>query len=112
MDAAVFAPIGGGRISKAEAFDVLAEKLGLEERPLSEIRRDVFRLVFDLGRFAFEHGQHGKIGLDMWAESFEALGGLYEGLAGMEHQAMEPTHKANLERYLHERSIAAGADTL
>jgi len=108
----MFTPIGGGRISKADAFDVLAEKLNIEERPLSEVRRDVFRLVFDIGRYAVEHGQHGKIDVELWRESFETMGALYEGLAQIEQEAMAPTHKANLDHFMRERSIAAGADTL
>lgn len=107
MDAAIYTPIGGGRISKADAFDVLAEKLNIEERPISEIRRDVFRLVFSLGRLAVEQGQEGKIDLEIFPESWDVLGAIYEGLAQIEAQSMEPTHQANLTTFLAERSAAA-----
>lgn len=105
MDAAVFAPIGGGRLNKVEAFDILSERLGIHERPLSTVRLDLFRLVFLLGtEFQEQRGNPRKNQLELWDEGWSLIGDLYESLAEIETQAMKPTHEATLRRFLDERS--------
>jgi len=109
MDVQDFTPLGGGRVSKAQAFEAFADALNLYERPISNIRRDVFRLAFDLGRHAFEHLGEGVPGLGMWLDSWDTIGGLYEALATIEDDAMRPTWTTNLDKLLAERAAAEQA---
>lgn len=95
MDRAVFAPIGGGRIGKAEAFDILAVALGIEDRPISAARLDVFYLVLGLGRHFAQVPMSGNAA-EVYEESWEMMGGLYQGLAHLEAAAMKQLHADNL----------------
>lgn len=106
MSAAIYTPIGGGRLDKVEAFDVLAMHLNIEERPLSEVRLNIFRLVFRLGSWAMEHKSTNNHPLSEASEGWEELGALYEGLAGLESSAMADSHKLNLSRYMDERAAS------
>ncbi len=101
---AFYAPLGGGRIGKAEAFNILSEKLQLEEKPISMIRLEVFRLVSLLGQHIAFDSQNGKNTLELWRENWDMLNGLYEGLAEIEGLVMKDTHQANLQRFLALRS--------
>jgi hypothetical protein len=106
MDA-VFSPIGGGRIGKAEAFDILAEGLGIEDRPLSAARLDLFYLVLGLGRHFAEAPLSGNAA-EVPVECWDVMGGLYHGLAHLEAAAMKQLHADNLA--LHFITVNAGYD--
>lgn len=108
---AVFTPLGGGSIGKAEAFDIMAEQLCIHERPLSEVRLDVFRLVFQLGtEFQAQSKSRGKAESELWDESWALLGGLYEGLAAVEAAAMKTAHAVNTQNFLATRSAKIEAE--
>lgn len=92
---AVFSPIGGGAIGKAEAFDILAVSLGIEDRPISEARLDLFYLVLGLGRHFSQVPIAGNA-VDVSVDCWEVLGGLYQGLAHLEQAAMKQAHADNL----------------
>lgn len=102
---AVYAPLGGGRIGKVEAFNILSDSLQLEERPISAIRLDLFRLVFLLGQHISYESKHGSNTLELWDENWDMLNGLYEGLAAIEGRVMKETHEANLKQFLSSRSV-------
>ncbi len=109
---AIFTPIGGGRLDKAQAFDVLAEALHIDERPIGAVRTDLFRLVFEVGGYALaqlDRTAQGRPPLVLWGESWQLLGALYEALNGLELEAMRSTHAANLEQFLTERAAEADA---
>ncbi len=93
-------PLGGGHINKVDVFNILSEKLQLEEKPLSELRLGVFRMVYLLGQHMDYEGQHGKNSLNLWQENWDMLSGLYEGLAEIESLVMKDTHEANLKQFL------------
>lgn len=97
-------PLGGGSINKVDAFNILSDRLQLEEKPISTLRLEVFRLVFLLGQHISYHGIRGKNDLDLWEENWAMLGGLYEGLAEIEDLVMSDTHQDNLKRVLELRS--------
>jgi hypothetical protein len=97
---AVYMPLGGGHINKVDVFNILSEKLQLEEKPLSELRLGVFRMVYLLGQHMDYEGQHGKNSLNLWQENWDMLSGLYEGLAEIESLVMKDTHEANLKQFL------------
>ena len=91
---AEYAPLGGGRIGKAEAFDILALSLGIEDRPLSEVRLDVFYLVLGLGRHFAQVPSAGNAA-ELPAECWDVMSGLYQGLAHLEAAAMKQAHADN-----------------
>lgn len=97
-------PLGGGHINKVDVFNILSEKLLLEEKPLSQLRLEVFRLVSLLGRHMTSDLNKGENGLELWDENWDMLNGLYEGLAEIESLVMKQTHEANLNQYLKLRS--------
>lgn len=102
---AVFSPIGGGAIGKAEAFDLLAERLNLLETPISEVRRNIFRLVFQLGTDSQNQiGNPRNPSLELEQESWALLGDLYEGLSDIEERAMKAPHADNLALFLERRA--------
>ncbi|MDQ2773242.1 MAG: hypothetical protein M3Y54_22380 [Bacteroidota bacterium] len=101
---AVYMPLGGGSINKVDAFNILSDRLLLEEKPISTLRLEVFRLVFTLGQHISYHGTKGKNDLDLWQESWDMLAGFYEGLAEIEDLVMADTHQANLQQVLELRS--------
>jgi hypothetical protein len=94
-------------LDKVQAFDVLASALNLAERPVSEARTELFRLVFNLGGYALgelDRRATGRPPLVVWGESWEMLGSLYEGLAELEVEAMRSTYALNLEQFLAQQS--------
>jgi hypothetical protein len=109
VDTPVFAPIGGGRISKADAFDILAVSLGIEDRPISAARLDVFYLVLGLGRHFAQAPVSGNA-VEVPEECWEVMAGLYQGLAHLEVAAMKQLHADNLA--LHFATANAEADAL
>ena len=98
-------PLGGGRIDKVEAFNILFECLQLEERSISAVRLDIFRLVFQLGQQIACESKKENNSLELWDESWGMLKGLYEGLAEIEGRVMQGTHEANLKQFLSLRSV-------
>ncbi len=99
-------PLGGGHINKVDAFNILSERLLLEEKPISELRLEIFRMVILLGRFMTSDINQGKNSLELWEENWDMLNGLYEGLAEIEGLVMKDTHEANLKQFLKLRSAA------
>lgn len=99
-----FRPLGGGVLGKVEAFDILATWLNIEEKSIGEIRRDVFRVVFELGRsISYQAGRHTPESLQPEPESWAVLGGLYEALARLEEVATAGDCARNLETLLNAR---------
>jgi hypothetical protein len=81
-------------LDKVQAFDILAEQLGIEDRPISEARLDLFYLVLGLGRHFSQVSISGNA-VDVSVECWDVLGGLYQGLAQVERAAMKQTHVDN-----------------
>lgn len=107
---ALFTPIGGGAIGKAEAFDIIAEQLCIHERPLSEVRLYLFRMVFDLGTHSQGQISNRSNPVELWDESWELLGNMYEALAEIEKQAMRKPHAENLALFLTTRAAEQEAE--
>lgn len=99
-----FSPLGGGRIGKAAAFDILAEKLDLEDQALGTTRLTIFRLVHEMGRYISANADHyHRHSFQPWEESWQMLGMLYEGLAEIEATAMSGIHAENTRALLDTR---------
>ncbi len=108
---AVFAPVGGGSLDKVHAFSILADHLQLEEKPISAIRLDIFRTVWNLGLDFFQQAeQPDPKRLKLYGEGWEMLSDLYEALAEMEEAAMAENHAANLAAFLSARSAEIEQD--
>lgn len=103
---AQFTPIAGGSLAPAKAFNILAERLGITEQPISQVRRRLFRFLHDFTQLALQHPDTVKK-LALVEDGIEVLADLYEGLADVEDEAQTETCKANLATYLEARALAA-----
>ncbi|MDQ2773246.1 MAG: hypothetical protein M3Y54_22400 [Bacteroidota bacterium] len=108
MSADVYTPLGGGSIGKAEAFDIVINRLLIDERPLSVVRQNIFEFMFNLGDLLLKRGDKSIPYGDEFVEGWQEIGALYLALADLEAVAMKPTHLANEAAWLERRRIEAG----
>jgi hypothetical protein len=105
---AVYRPLGGGSIGKAEAFDIVVNRLLIDERPLSVVRQTIFEFMFNLGDLLLKRGDRSIPQADEFIKGWQEIGALYLALADLEAVAMKPVHAANEAAWLERRRIEAG----